>query len=107
MGHLKSQAQIPASLSGESTQIKPHWAQKQPAQSGTAGKGQRGQWEQGPQSLQEMQLNRQFRLHTQAALPAGRRREVKRAAAMGKDCQWASDLISYLGLLFTELHFLY
>lgn len=46
MGHLKSQAQIPASLSGESTQMVPHWAQKQPAQPGTIDKGQGGQWEQ-------------------------------------------------------------
>lgn len=74
---------------------------------GLQGKVREGNGSRVPQSLQEMQLNRQFRLHTQAALPAGRRREVKRAAVMGEDGQWASDLISYLGLLLTGLHFLY
>lgn len=64
-------------LSGKSTQMVPHWAQNKLCLVLQAKVGE-GNGSRAPQSLPEMQLGRQLRLHTQAALPAGGRRGVKR-----------------------------
>lgn len=107
MGHLKSQAQIPASLSGESTQMVSHWAQKQPAQPGTIGKGQGGQWEQSSPVPARNAIKQTVQIPHTSCTSCWEEKRVKRAAVMGEDGQWASDLISYLALLLTGLHFLY
>lgn len=85
----------------------PYCVQKKPALPGPESKGQEGQWEQNSPVPAINAIKWALRLYTSHTSCWGKGVKVKRAAAMGEDGQWASDLISHPAFLLTGLHFLY